>query len=182
MFSLRIVTWMARNSLVAITLLFAATSGVNVVNAQEDAIPDSPVFHLVIGTIHTDGKEVMGVEQVAAEGKPVEQKYIVTVPFVEDGVTKTRAEARVRLVAPTKAKLVPISKDSYFQNLSGEKLEKDAVVAKIPMSGLQVLVISDPALKEIPLQWKNVLREDIIILRVDQANAAPAKALAVPKR
>jgi len=137
------------------------------VSAQEEEteVPESPFGHLQFMTIHTDGEILQRVTTKQTKGPAIEQEFTVSVPYMEDGVTRMRMETRIRIVLPTIRVLSKIDDDTTFVTIRGDKLEKNDVLSRVPMSGLQVLVLSG-AKAEIPDAWKELLKDDVVVVKV----------------
>ena len=61
--------------------------------------------------------------------------------------------------------LLPVVEGAYFQDLNGKTLDVKSFVDKVPRTGRQVVVITSPNIKEIPAEWKELLKDDVIIMR-----------------
>ncbi len=131
---------------------------------KTDKTSSPPAFMLNIITIFPDGEKVMTVRQVQTEGEPVTQSYTVSIPYVENGVTKFQKEERTRTVKPTKMVLAPVHEGTYFQDLNGKELDTKAIAEKTPKTGRQVIVLPDNK-QEIPKEWKELFKEHVVIMR-----------------
>ncbi len=130
-------------SLVASALVFLLASGARSTYAQ-DEVPKAPAFLLDIKTIFADGQKIAMVQRVPTNGEAVQETYQVTVPYVENGQTKTKQETRTRTVKPMKNALVPIPVDAYFHDIEGNDWDTGSVLKKIPKQGLQVIIMPRP--------------------------------------
>jgi hypothetical protein len=124
-----------------------------------------PSFSLNLTKIFPDGEKLMVYRQVETDGQAVTQTYTVDVPFSENGVSKTRTEVRTREVKPRKMALAPVLEGTYFQSLDGKRLETKDVAAKTPESGRYVIMVFDSNMKEIPAEWKELFKDDVVIMR-----------------
>lgn len=141
-----------------------------------------------IQLIKYDGKSIYYERSTMVYGKDskpitetVPQTYTVMVPYIEDGVTKTRAETRTRTIAVTrmsdatrKTLNVPI-KSGSFESLSGKKIKESDMIDRIGMSDFPVLVLGKS--QKLPEAYKLVLKPDTIILRGSNVTTGPNFAL-----
>lgn len=61
--------------------------------------------------------------------------------------------------------LLPVVEGTYFQDLNGKTLDVKSFIDRVPRTGRQVVVIISPNIKEIPAEWKELLKDDVIIMR-----------------
>ena len=124
-----------------------------------------PTYFLNVGRIYSDGEKILS-PQPSATGEVVQQEFTISIPYTENGVAKTRTETRTRTVPkPGKLELLPVVEGTYFQDLNGKTLDVKSFVDKVPQTGRQVIVITNPNMNEIPAEWKELLKDDVIIMR-----------------
>ena len=124
-----------------------------------------PPMNLVIATIYSDGNNILMARPTPMEGDPVEQTYTVMIPSTLNGVTTMLSETRTRMVTGMKLTLSPVRDGTYFQNVAGKKLDIKDVAIEIPKAGRQVIMITDPNMKELPTEWSQLFKENVVVMR-----------------
>lgn len=133
--------------------------------SKADEPAPKPPMNLVIATIYSDGNNILMARPTPVEGEPVEQTYTVMIPSTLNGVTTMRSETRTRMVTGMKLTLSPVRDGTYFQNVAGKKLDIKDVAIEIPKAGRQVIMISDPNMKELPTEWSQLFKENVVVMR-----------------
>lgn len=151
--------------LVMSALLVFLTFGGRSTYAQ-DKVPRSPSFTLEIRTIFADGQKIAMVQPVPTDGAETEQTYQVTVPYVENGQSKTKHETRTRKVKTMKDALLPIHPDSYFHDIDGNRWDTESVLKRIPKKGLQVIMMPEGQDNALAPELKELLNGNVFIMRI----------------
>lgn len=133
--------------------------------SKADEPAPKPPMNLVIATIYSDGNNILMARPTPVEGEPVEQTYTVMIPSTLNGVTTMRSETRTRMVTGMKLTLSPVRDGTYFQNVAGKKLDIKDVAIEIPKAGRQVIMITDPNMKELPTEWSQLFKENVVVMR-----------------
>ncbi len=126
---------------------------------------DSPRGTIRFVTIHTDGEKVLMINRIPVKGETEEKEYKMTVPITgQDGRITYRAVTRTLTVPKVKTELQPVPEEVKFFSVSGEEIDYSDVVAKTPMAGKQVIVLPLQQ-KKISPEWKQLIKDDVIIMR-----------------
>ncbi len=135
---------------------------------KESDVPESPAGYVQFITLHSDGDVISKVVTVQTEGELVETSYSVMIPYVEDGVTKHRAETRTMMRAPTKRVLQPIG-EATFVKLDGTEVDKQDLLKSFPMTGLKVIYFppanDQNSHEDLLDHFRDILKDSVIIMK-----------------
>lgn len=131
----------------------------------QDTPPRAPTsVGMTIVTVYSDGESIQRLKSVPDTTKePVVQTFTVSIPYTENGVTKTRTETRTRSGLPTVKKLLPLEDHEFFMSIKGEQLDPAVLASTITQAGKPVLQFYDAPTKEQLELIRKVVREDTVI-------------------
>ena len=132
-----------------------------------------------IETIHMKKGELYVVRyepDMKVEPIATEVTYHVAIPYVEDGVTKTRIEQRVRTVMkrPEVKKLIKLNDDYSFFTVAGTKLDREKFVSEFGDQPRRVINWPIDA-TEMPDNWNEFLNPNAIVMKEFDFESAKGK-------